>query len=105
MPESVLYRAHTIPPGRTSGVWSSGRLTGYVAELIGADAARRGQGTRIDVRVAGTTSDESLSAIIKHLRRAAGRDIVIRVRRDVHLGPSVRPPVEASGDAALEEAR
>ena len=90
----VLYRACTIPPGETTGIWSAGWLTGYTAELIAADAARRGAGTRIEVRVPASISEGGASVIGKRLARLAGRGILVRVCRDARLtaGAETRVP-------------
>ena len=80
--EPVLICTCVVPPGERGGLERAGWLTPYSAEIITEDALRAGRGTRLDVRLAGSTSAGILSWVQHQFAWLNQRGIDVHVHRD-----------------------
>jgi acyl carrier protein len=80
--EPALICTRIVSPGQRGGLERAGWLTPYCAEIITEDALRAGRGTRLDVRLAGSTSDGILSWVQHQFGWLNQRGIDVHVHRD-----------------------
>ncbi len=84
--EPLIWARVVLPRGHGSELQRSGWLTPYTAETIAEDALRGGRGTRLDVSVASTVSDDGLARLVHQFAWLGDRGVEVNVRRDAHLG-------------------
>jgi acyl carrier protein len=85
--EPVLVAARVVPT-RGGAIERAGWLTPYVAQSIGEDARRAGEGTRLELGVRSDTSDAHLARIVEQFAWLAAFGVAVKVSR--------KPGVEAA---------
>ena len=82
----------------------AGWLTPYTAETIAEDAARSGRGTRLELVVSGSMSDDGLERLDEQFAWLRRRDIEVCISREgtaARRGPAQAQPAAAPRPAAL----
>ncbi len=84
--EPLIWARVVLPHGHGSELQRAGWLTPYTAETIAEDALRGGRGTRLEVSVSSTVSDDGLARLVHQFAWLGDRGVQVNVRRDTHLG-------------------
>jgi len=78
--EPVLIAARVVPT-RGGVIERAGWLTPYVAQSIGEDARRAGQGARLELGVGAATSDAHLARVVEQFAWLASFGVDVKVSR------------------------
>jgi len=78
--EPLLVAARVVPT-RGGVIERAGWLTPYVAQSIGEDARRAGQGARLELGVGATTSDVHLARVVEQFAWLASFGVDVKVSR------------------------
>ena len=78
--EPVLVAARVVP-ARGGAIERAGWLTPYVAQSIGEDARRAGQGARLELGVGSGTSDAHLARVVEQFSWLSAHGIDVKVSR------------------------
>ena len=84
--EPLIWARVVLPHGHGSELQRAGWLTPYTAETIAEDALRGGRGTRLEVSVSSTVSDDGLARLVHQFAWLGDRGVQVNVHRDAHLG-------------------
>jgi acyl carrier protein len=85
--EPLIWARVVLPQSHgSSELQRAGWLTPYTAETIAEDALRGGRGTRLEVSVSSTVSDDGLARLVHQFAWLGDRGVQVNVHRDTHLG-------------------